>query len=221
MTKAYAVKLISPFVRQYYRKQIRRNWDLFDSISEVTGKEFIIDSSKNFLRFQLLHDFRPEDTFLVVLIRNVQGVSTSKHYENDDREILSKARNWSRLYRQVAGLIQRQPNIRVRWVDYGDLCQNPNETVNIIADFTGASELDTDVDGEIDTKKRHTVNGNPIRHMGQLRIKYDEKWKERTPEHLRHALDEMNHETYELFKAHLMPSKVSGAKLKNSEGVLK
>ncbi len=169
-------------ISAYYASSIKNNWTLYDSIAEESGSEYVIDSSKNFLRYLFLKSMRPNDVKLVVLIRNVHGVASSSHHGLNEKIIKERANDWERFYSRVGRFLKGLNKEEYYLLNYEKMCSAPEEELKKVASFIGIPEEKVPLDAHIDTKHYHLVAGNPIRHQGKLKIRYDQRWKERLNE---------------------------------------
>ncbi len=59
------------------RKRLNNNWLFFDAICRTTGASHVVDSSKDIVRMALLQQDRLANVFVVLLIRDIEGVAAS------------------------------------------------------------------------------------------------------------------------------------------------
>lgn len=165
-------------ISAYYYKSIEKNWMLYDTITEESGCKYIVDSSKNFLRYVFLKKHRPKDIKLILLIRNIHGVASSSHHGLNEGIIKTRANEWNKLYSRLARYLKHLDKGEYYILNYDNLCSNPIRERERIARFIGIDEKLPDY-CSINTKEYHLVAGNPIRHQGHVSIRYDERWKKR------------------------------------------
>ncbi len=172
---------IPAIISLFYRRSVRNSWNLADQICETTGSEYIVDSSKNIVRFLFLRMHRPDDIKLVVLKRDIMGVASSSHDGPLTEEVIAHRTNaWVKLYKKrVRNLLAQLRRDDFRMIRYGDFCAAPEEKLNNIAKWLNLPPMEK---LEIDTNQRHLVAGNPIRHSGEIRIRKDNRWRERLTE---------------------------------------
>jgi hypothetical protein len=151
---------------------------LIDEICSKTGNEYVVDSSKNLARFLFLQKFRPEDTYLVVLVRGIHGVASSSHFGLTDEMIFKRATNWLKLYnKQVLPVLKKVKKDQYFILRYNEFCENPEKTIMELKPFLGLQNKKHHK--IIDTNEYHLVAGNPIRHSGKINIRKDNRWQSR------------------------------------------
>ena len=168
------LEFMGSLFRKLLRKKTDNNWLLFDTVSEVTNKQFIVDSSKCEFRASLLQARCPDRVYFIVLIRDIRGVAYS------DKKLggnpVRRARMWVRQYNRIYDVISRIPNSKILCVRYEDLISDPKGTRLRVADFMGVTL--TDLEFEINTKDYHLVAGNGMRHKGRITIRLDAAWRD-------------------------------------------
>ncbi len=165
---------ISDILFRLHRRKGQLNWRLIDTIAEVSGNIFIVDSSKDILRFLLLQYTRPEDIYLIMMIRNPMGVCNS-HLKHG-RNIKCTASKWVKKYNTFAKLISKINLDNYLVIDYDELTENVNYVRNRIAHYLNISDL-KDIQ-EINTGSYHIIAGNhKTRFAGNITIVKDEEWK--------------------------------------------
>lgn len=180
-----------------YRKSIERNWDFFDKVAQKSGAEYLVDSSKDFLRFWLLKMQRPESVKLIILIRDIKGAASSSHSGLNQKIIDTRVSHWLKFYNKKLNPAFKMFPDDVEVLKYEDLCQNPGNTLDEISEFLSlklcGSSLKT-----ISPYKYHTIQGNPMRLIKKdLSIRYDERWRERLTES---QINELNRASLKLDK---------------------
>lgn len=163
---------------RYYKNSIKRNWLLFDAIAEESGCEYVIDSSKNFLRYFFLKSYRPKDVKLVVLIRNIHGVASSSHHGLNHEIVMERAKKWNKLYKRLGPGLNCLQKDEYYVLNYEKMCADPVHERRNFSKFIGINKKLPD-EKTFNTKNYHLVAGNPIRQKGQITIRYDERWKDR------------------------------------------
>ena len=173
--------LVNPLIfHKLHLRSIKRNWELFDVIAKLSNKKYIVDSSKDILRFWFLFNYRPNDVKLIVLKRNVHGVATSSHHGLNDKLIKDRSIAWYKYYGKIIPkLVRRLPQNSVKVINYEEMCEKPNLVREKINRFISNDEKSTGDTFKINPKKTHMVAGNPIRHKDNINIRYDERWRQR------------------------------------------
>lgn len=148
-------------------------WQVLDEVQKHARFQFIVDSSKNAEQLKYMHYVRPEDIFLIFLVRDGRGVVHSKKTRVGD-SIRRAAKNWvleniKILF--VSLFIQKRRRIFVR---YEDFCRDPAGELDRIYRM-----LSLPNQGILYTKHdRHNVCGSPHRFdRGNTEIRLDERWK--------------------------------------------
>ncbi len=161
-------------------KTINNNKLLFDTIAEEFGYSFIVDSTKDIVRMNLLKTSLPNKVHVIILIRDLYGVVFSylKLMESDNKsntKINIIINNWLNYYN---GLIKicKSLNISPIIVNYREYTQHPENVRQAIANYLNIKIDNSTIN--IDTKTYHLVAGNPMRYKGNLIIRYDNKWKQ-------------------------------------------
>ena len=155
------------------RKITDNNWRLFDTIREQTGRDFIVDSSKDIHRFHYLYQQRPDDMYLIILVRNIQGVAAS--YKKLNRDPLRTSKKWLNEYRKIDIFTRNKKGLRAIVINYDHLAGHMESELKKVHRFLGIP-----FDGYnrlLNTENHHLVGGNKIRYSGNIRVKKDESWK--------------------------------------------
>ncbi len=149
------------------------NVALFEAISAVAGKEYIVDSSKSRLRLKLLMDNPALDMFPVFLVRDPKGQLCSSLYKNK-----SNMRNMIASYvgtnRDIYSMIRDIPHAVVR---YEKLVLSPEHTLGLLMESIGL-RLDPDQLNWAG-QERHNVGGNGMRRGTKSDLKLDDRWRQR------------------------------------------
>lgn len=152
---------------------IKNSWLLFDTISEVTGSKYVVDSSKDIARMAFLSQYRVNDVY--VLINKRDPIRFANSYLKRGKKPRKSLESRYKFYRTVYNILKKNDKIKHLDVLYEDLCKSPKEVRKNIADFLEI-ELNS-FDYKINTKERHLIEGNPMRYKGLIDIKVDDKWK--------------------------------------------
>ncbi len=161
----------SHLVSARYPTSAANSWLLFDIIGEVCGVTHVVDSSKCFVRMNMLHRMRPSDIRVVVLVRDVRGIANSARGRSKDP--IAAARQWCWFYERVFRTLR---NAEADWllVKYEDLCKGPARERRRVAEFTGINGVRGAC--RVDTREHHLVAGNRIRYKGRLEIE-EKDWR--------------------------------------------
>lgn len=165
---------------------------LFESIREVSGKQIIVDSSKNPLRAYALSQVPGIDLRIVHLVRDGRGVAWSlkKSYKKNiesglqkditSRSILRTAAFWifiNLLSNWVRKKLHPEFSIRVR---YEDFIKFPDQVLEEIGDLIDCdlSEVADVINNKRQLTIGHTIAGNRLRMLKTLNLRLDEEWRD-------------------------------------------
>ncbi len=189
-------KIISPF----YKKSIMNNWLLFNNTKKITGNNYVVDSTKDLYRYLFLRNYFPQETKLIILIRDIEGVVSSDYYNNNEKEIMRRAKYWLKLYNEsIYNVIKQLKNEEYLIINYKELAQNFNLTRMKLAKFLNITENIPDI-SKVYPPKMHILAGNPARLKESMIIVYDEKWKKKLSEELKEKLLEIKEKLNPVFK---------------------
>jgi hypothetical protein len=122
---------------------------------------------------KFLHEKRPNDLYVAVLIRDILGVSASAVKRGMDP--FAAAREWIHYYTQTLRILKKTSNLKIIVVFYEELAEHPQKIHDKIARFLRINVPKGPV--RIDTREHHLVAGNPMRYKGRISIRYDDSWK--------------------------------------------
>ena len=117
------------------KRVARDSMEVFDSIFRSTGARYIIDSSKETLRYRMLHDWYPQRIKMLVLHRDYKAVIYSKMKRGES--LASSALSWKVTVQQIESLVGDVPSSNVISLKYEDLCTDPGEQLSRICRFLG------------------------------------------------------------------------------------
>lgn len=171
---------------------------LYDAIADVSGKRFIVDSTKYPARAFALSQMPDVSLRLVHLVRDGRGVVWSINRKpNVDlkgnvidiaagRVADTTARQWARvnLMSSVVGAFNRDRAIRLL---YEDLVEHPQEQLGRIGRLIGVdfSSLAQRLLRGDSLTSGHMIAGNRVRHEGAIRLRPDLEWREKLPQEQR------------------------------------
>lgn len=166
---------------------------LLKAIQMVSGCTVIVDSSKAVERALALSLIPEIDLRIIQLVRDPRGVvwshrkSFAKDLQNGlPREIRSRpawraALYWCRMNMQADWLRRRVGAGKSMLVRYEDLMLHTQPVLNDIGHFIGM-DLEN-VQHMIDEGQKlyfdHTIAGNRVRMKGELKLKYDQEWRQK------------------------------------------
>lgn len=160
--------------RALNRRVSRNNIELITAICEVTGAGWVVDSTKDPLRFDHLYNALPDQTRLIILTRNPYGIAwSSEKRGRDPRPVVSE---WLSFYGKLERMLRNIPPDKILPVTYEEVCSDPARTRRRIAGFL--SLPDPSGMPVLDTRNNHIVAGNPMRYRGEVSILEDNSWRE-------------------------------------------
>lgn len=175
-TRSRSLRSYVHLERQLGRKIIANNWLLYEELGKIAGSQWIVDSSKDYVRLLALALDNQDNVRPLVLIRSPLGIAASalKRY-GVYKPYLKK---WLAFYNErVYYTLKLLGDCKKLLVRYEGLCAEPIKTRNAIADFLGSDGQADYID--IDPKSNsHLVAGNPMRYRGSMRIRLDDRWGE-------------------------------------------
>lgn len=152
------------------------NLHFYRKILHKSGKEVIIDSSKNIDRAELLATDESMDVYLVHIVRDGRAVTWS--YMKKYHKALFYAYSWLTYYIKMALLKKRIRTGYIR-VDYEDLVKEPVfELKRILNNMGYAFEPGM---MQFRSNNNHQIGGNDMRFHKSVVIKEDRDWIERMP----------------------------------------
>lgn len=176
ITMSYSRLIFHPFklLLDFFAKSIaQNNWRLFDAISEETGCNFIVDSSKDIQRFDFLSKSRPDSIYLFILLRDILGVTAS--YKKLGKNPLRTAYKWVNEYKRIDSFLKKNRTINCHLINYGNLVCNTEIELNKVYEYLGITLRGASL--SLNTENHHVVGGNKMRFSGSIKIKKDESWK--------------------------------------------
>lgn len=182
--KKSALAPLAKLSKHLIRNRLKNNWLLFDTIGEVCGSQYVVDSSKDMLRLQMLHSFRPTDVRVILLVRDICGVAYSEIKRKGNP--LMRARQWVSYYNRIMPQLHSIKNVNYHVVLYENLTRDPIGQRRRIAEYLDLPDPGDNI--QIDTTKSHLVAGNPMRYRGKIDIKHDNAWQAEINESLRREI---------------------------------
>ena len=148
------------------------NVTLFTAIAAVSGKNFIVDSSKIPRRLSQLMQFPELDVYPVHLIRDPKGQIASVMRKHGG--FLKNIVRYEIVQEQIHRTLKSVPHSVMR---YEDLVRDPERSLNSILQPLGLS-FDRRQLSWAEAEK-HIVAGNHMRYQTTSNLVLDEKWRER------------------------------------------
>jgi len=130
---------------------------LVDCLFAVSGRRYLVDSSKSTFRYRAVYHARPAQTCGLILTRDYRAVVHSKMKRGHSLE--SAARGWRSKMREIAVLTDDLPREHVHRLSYEDLCQNPSSELTRLCGFLGLTFAPVML--ERPTIGTHHIGGSP------------------------------------------------------------
>jgi hypothetical protein len=186
---------LSPIWRRQLSKIQKRNAALIDSLAAVTGREYLVDSSKIGIRLKYLLRNPDFDVKVVRLVRDGRAVALTymdpiqfADAKNPslraggmggtrDREKLSleaAAREWLRSNEEQESVLSRVSAASQVTLRYEDVCEDPDRELAKVFNMLGIEP--EDVSARFRRTEQHVI-GNGMRLDDSSEIKLDERWK--------------------------------------------
>jgi hypothetical protein len=156
---------------------LMNNWSVIDTLSEVSGEEYVVDSSKDVFRLFHFLRHRRNDVKVVVNIRSPFGVVNS--YRKQGRSAQSAVQQWLSYYRSVIRVIEKF-SIDPFLVNYGSLCEDPIAVRRAVLQYLDIADDGLD-EVVINRGDHHMALGNGMRFKDGIRIRADNAWREVLP----------------------------------------
>jgi hypothetical protein len=158
-----------------YAAVAENSWAVADAMAAVSGRRFVVDSSKSPVRLKLMYLLRPERVRIVQLVRDGRAVTASAMRRRDMSAAMA-ARIWKRDNQNLTVMLGSVPARQKIEVRYEALCDDPASEVKRVCDFLG---LDFEA-GMLTLWQRpvHNIPGNPMLFNRSRRaISKDERWR--------------------------------------------
>lgn len=180
-------------------------WDAtWDSLAEVSGRQAIVDSSKNSrlsrFRLELLLASESIDVYVIHLVRDPRAVmwstarGSNRKLEAGDNRVswitpYKGLISWAYSNSCVDHLQARYPHMRLLRLRYEDFVQQFEPSVERLSNFLGIDLAETarmvQSEGQLDPG--HGVAGNRMRRNSQIKLRYDDEWSRRLPWYYRRS----------------------------------
>jgi hypothetical protein len=152
---------------------VRDNVAFYDTIAELTGKPFIVDSSKHPERLAALLACGALDVRPIHLIRRPHGVVFS-YMRKGRGSWLKQSISYTRRVTAINSVLRGKPHQVVR---YEDLATSPVENVRRLTEGLGLQFEPEQMNWATQNRERHDCGGNRMRFNGDNTIRISESWK--------------------------------------------
>jgi len=136
---------------------VRDTLALADCLFAVSGRHYLVDSSKSTFRFRAVYDARPLQTRGLILTRDYRAVVHSKMKRGDSLE--SAAIGWRSRMRQIAALTDDLSREHVFQLSYENLCRDPVGVLSRLCEFLKLTFTPAML--ERPTSGTHHIGGSP------------------------------------------------------------
>jgi Sulfotransferase family len=146
------------------------------ALATVSGKQFIVDSSKSYHRLKLLLDNPEIDVFPILLLREPKGqvCSMLRKQKHKKTGLFSLIRNYVATNDRIYSLIKDRPHVVLR---YEQLIANPKSALDSLMQGLGLNFDEAQLNWA--TQKRHNIGGNAMRRCSTNELTLDEGWRQR------------------------------------------
>lgn len=187
--------LLSPNWRKNYPVIQARNLAFIQSVSEVTGKRIIVDSSKIGIRLKYLLRIPEIDVRVIRVVRDGRGVALTyidpcrfadamdpslkgggagKSRDGQRLNMSDAAHEWKRSNEEAEAIVKKLHPEQWIQMHYEDLCRYPEQTLAELFRFIGCDPGKMILDFRA---VEHHVVGNGMRLDTTSEIRLDERWK--------------------------------------------
>ncbi len=154
---------------------IQNNILLYNSVLDLTQKEIIVDSSKDYLKGCRIYLSHPKHTKIILLSRDGRGVLYSNLKRKFDRK--KSIVRWRNYYSRCLGLIHKYvPDQDVIYVKYENFVKNPADEIALICERIGVDFEQTMLD--FASHVHHITNSNDMKFSKSSVIRADLAWRE-------------------------------------------
>jgi len=159
----------------------RDNVALFQAISAVAEKRYVVDSSKQVARLARLLENPAFDVLPIFLLRNPKGQICSSRKipvrltkkQKTPTSLVRLIGNYVRTNREIYDLVKDRPYAMVR---YEELVQSPESVLTSLMQAIGLTFDPCQLQWA--KPARHNVGGNGMRRGSSSELKLDERWRD-------------------------------------------
>ncbi|APF20145.1 hypothetical protein Calab_0563 [Caldithrix abyssi DSM 13497] len=171
----YYLKLQRYLVKKYpilnkflYRKKnniiTNNNFLLYKNIFRVINKEFIVDSSKDIIRYYNIE--KKNNVFPIILIRDINELKNSKYVTQNKSKLW---KSWINYYESLKPMMLMKKKKDYHIISFERFLNNPYQEVKKIC-----KKLNIDISSfstVLKKSKYHLVAGNPMRYEEEILVK--------------------------------------------------
>jgi hypothetical protein len=153
---------------KYFRRVNQINEVIVNRVLTTTGSKWVVDSSKDSVRYAELFRNSHLRVFPVVLIRDIHAVLQSKHLQKRNISVFRRA--WLRYYNhELLPIVQKLAPIDYVIISYERFIDAPRRELARLAKPLGLNS--SFFNGVCHPRTRHLVAGNPIRYEDPLPVR--------------------------------------------------
>ena len=173
---------------------------LYQAIGEVSGSQFVVDSSKDIIRAGAYASCQPKSSRVLVLIRDLRAVVYANYRRGWPHENI--VRHWKLGHKRIIKVLKHWPEAKPVLMTYSDYTNDPKLARKKYCESLG---IDCPIDEElnIQTKFNHLIAGNPLRYAGALEIRPNQVWREKLPKELQDKYADLNNQVFNSLRCHL------------------
>ncbi len=169
---SFADCILSPLKRSH-----RNTFMLYDAVRKISGRQIVVDSTKEYQRATWLYKSAPEKTRIILLTRDGRGVLCSSLKKGAVR-LKEAVANWQRYYKRAVPVLENNIDpTHIFQVKYEELTHNPQMVLQQICDFIGLTFEMSMLD--FAQYPHHITNGNNMRFAKNSDIRADNAWQEK------------------------------------------
>lgn len=167
-------EFLRPVMPSVLKQGIKNTIYLYDAILNSWQKDFVIDSSKNYLKAIELYKRAPKKTKIILLTRDGRGVFLSRNSSGFTKK--ESLQGWYKYYSQAFYFLSKHVESEDLYVlRYEDLMADVEGELQKICSWAG---IDYEVQmSDLSSGDRHLVNGNTTRFNRDKGVRFDERWK--------------------------------------------
>ncbi len=187
-------KLENKKMLQYGKTMAENRWKIYETVAQQTGKNVIIDSSKNADEAYYLDKYKKGDIRFLLLNRDLHQVALSKknrisstsselkaYYGLKEKSIYRSIFNSFGVFRDnnfILNLIEKENrNIVTKKIDYTNLTINTEEEILKVCGFLNLIKFSVPAETNIYHTLPHVLGGSPSRYKRRP-IEPDDRWKD-------------------------------------------
>ena len=152
----------------------RNNFLLYKTVANRAGCDFVVDSSKAYMKAVNLYRYRPEKVRVILLTRDGRGVMQSNIKRGFDRD--KSVRAWKNYYQRSIPLFKKYINREhIYQIKYEDMALAPDNELRKLCMFLGLQYEPGMLD--FAATVHHITNGNDMRFSQSSEIRFDSSWQ--------------------------------------------